>query len=319
MFDKNKKKLKKRILFVGMPDTAYTTLFAVNKAGANVVGVVTPPKPHPTCIPFAKYAQKMGYKVFSPEKSINEDTLIDVISSLNVDLAIVTSYSQKFSEKLLSTARDGFVNVHPSLLPEYRGANPYSHVIINGEKYTGVSIHKMDKNFDTGNILIQNQLPIAANDTMGTIFNKLNRLSGELLIKLLQDYEVYGMQPGVEQSLLPAPVHIAPKILPESSFSKIDWSESAENIERFIRGLNPFLAAFTTFKGITLKVYTADVLYKDVDAKPGTVCATGKTIDVVTGKGVLRLRSMQLGSFFVGDSGDFTERINVQVGDVFGD
>ena len=114
---------------------------------------------------------------------------INKIKILNADLAVVCSYNKKFSPQLLSAVKGGFVNVHPSLLPKYRGANPYSHVILNNEQETGVTLHFMDENFDTGNIIWQKKVPVAPNDTMGTIFNKLNFISAEMLSDFLKQAE----------------------------------------------------------------------------------------------------------------------------------
>ncbi len=306
---------KKRIVFVGMPDTAYATLYFLHKAGVNIVAVVTPPENHPAGKPFAIYAQKMGYNIIMPENSIKEASVITKIQMLNPDLGVVTSYSERFSKELLNSTKEGFINVHPSLLPEYRGANPYSHVIINGETSTGITIHKMDEDFDTGNILVQRPIEIATNETMGTLFNKLNRESGELLVQMLMAYETQGLPEGISQASLKPPIHKAPKILPDSKDTVIRWEKPAKELERFIRGLNPFLPAGTRYKGLYLKIYTAEACEIKSKFPPGTICSVGKTLDISTGKGVLKVRSLQLGSYFAGNAEDFIERVNVKVGD----
>ena len=315
----DKSVFEKRILFVGMPDTAYVTLHALHKAGVNVVGVVTPPKNHPAYLAFTAYAQNFGYKIISPDRNINEPDIILQVRELNSDLAIVTSYSQKISKDMLDSTKDGFVNVHPSLLPEYRGANPYSHVIINGEYQTGVTIHKMDEDFDTGEILLQNAIQIMSNDTMGTIFNKLNRLSSEVLVQFLMMYEQKGLPVGISQKSLEAPKNKATKILPESEQVAIDWSKSAFYLERFIRGLNPFFPASTNYKGFPVKVYSAEIepMPKNLKKELGLVCRVGKTIDVITGEGILKIKTLQMGSFFVGDAKDFIARVKIKIGDKF--
>ena len=255
-----------------------------------------------------------------PQKNINESEVIDKIRELNVDLAVVTSYSQKFKKELLSSTKDGFVNVHPSLLPEYRGPNPYSHVIMNNESQTGVTIHKMDENFDTGEILMQDVINIVENDTLGTLFNKLNRLCAQMLIQFLIAYEKSGLPKGFSQNKLKKPRHYASKIVPESEMVTINWAKSAEDIERFIRALNPFLLACTSYKGFSVKIFSADVEKNSTkyDKRDyGVVCNVGETIDVITKNGILKIRSLQLGSFFIGDAKDFSSRIKIQVGDRF--
>ena len=311
---------KKRVLFVGMPDTAYTTLHALNKAGVNIIAVVAPHKGHPVTLPFAHFANKLGYKVIIPEKNINEVAIIEKIKNINADIAVVTSYSQRINPELLNIPKDGFINVHPSLLPEYRGPNPYSHVIMNNEAQTGVTIHKMDENFDTGEILMQDVINIQENDTLGTLFNKLNRLSSQLLIQFLIAYEKNGLPNGFNQKKLKKPKHYAQKIVPESDAVTIKWNNSAEYIERFIRALNPFLPACTTYKGFSVKIFSAEtektnIKYNKKDY--GVICNIGNTIDVITQNGILKIRSLQLGNFFIGDAKDFSSRIKIQVGDKF--
>lgn len=310
---------KKRIIFVGMPDTAYTTLYYLHQACVNIIAVVPPPLTHPAGKPFADYAKKMGYNVIMPENSVKEPDFIAKLQFLNADLGVVTSYSEKFPPELLKTTKDGFVNAHPSLLPEYRGANPYSHVILNGETTTGVTLHRMDENFDTGNILLQYPVEIMQNETMGTLFNKLNRLSGELLIQLILTYETQGLPEGIKQSDLKKPTNSSPKIQPDSKDTAIYWNKTAQEIERFIRGLNPFLPAGTSFKGVSLKIFTAEASKHKSKLPPGSICAIGNTLDVATGAGILKIRSLQFGNYFIGDAKDFIDRIQVQIGEKMGD
>ena len=313
------KDYQKRILFIGMPDTAFATLHALYNANVNIVAVVTPPKTHPMSLVFCEYVKKMSLPIICPEKSINEEFVLERIRELNADLAVVTSYSQKFSQELLNTTKDGFVNVHPSLLPEYRGPNPYTHVILNDEIQTGVTIHKMDANFDTGDILVQNAISILKNETMGTLFNKLNRLSADLLIHFLGVYEQAGMPQGVSQDKLNKPKYYASKIIPETKQVAIDWTRSAYELERFIRALNPFLPATTSYKGYSIKVFSAEIesMPKNLKKDIGLVCRLGKTIDIITGDGILKIKTLQMGSFFVGDAKDFIARVKIKVGDKF--
>ncbi len=308
---------QKRILFVGMPDTAFVTLHSLHLENINIVAVVAPPKNHPASLTFCNYAQNYGYEVICPQKNINETEVIEKIRNLDIDLIVVTSYNQKFSKELLISSKDGVVNVHPSLLPEYRGANPYSHVILNNEEQTGVTIHKMDETFDTGDILMQNAIEILPNDTMGTLFNKLNKISADMLVQFLIIYENKGLPQGISQKKLPPPTHYSHKIVPESNQVQINWSKSATEIERFIRALNPFMPASTNYKGYVLKIFSAEtekmpkILKKDI----GLVCRIGKTIDIITGDGILKIKTLQIGSFFIGDAKDFCTRVKIKVGD----
>ncbi len=301
-----------------MPDSAFTTLYHLNQAKTNIIAVVPPPENHPAYYAFSQYAKNLGYQIIAAKSSINEPQFIEKIKNLNADLAVVTSYSEKFSKEFLETTKDGFLNAHPSLLPEYRGANPYSHVIINGETETGITLHKMDENFDTGEIYLQKVVPIAQNDTMGTLFNRLNILTGEMLVEFLNYYEKQGLPQGkVQTEFNKNPKHKAPKIPPDSGKTVIKWNKSAQEIERFIRGLNPFLPAGTRFKGYYVKIFTAEAINIKSKYQSGTICSLGNTIDVATGNGVIKIRSLQFGNHFIGDAKDLLERVKIQIGDKF--
>ena len=148
------KEYKKRILFVGMPDMAFVCLEACYQEGINIVGVMGPKPTHHMFKPFKQFVEnkKLNFIYYDDLKS---PELIDTIKKLNIDMAVVCSFNYKIPEVLLNAVKDGFINLHPSLLPEYRGSNPYSRVIMNNEKVTGVTLHHMSKEFDKGDIILQ--------------------------------------------------------------------------------------------------------------------------------------------------------------------
>ena len=182
-------KYQKRILFIGMPDMALVCLSGLVSRGFNIVGVVPPHRNEGTFDLMCSFAYSLKLPLIFYKDRMDEMDFIHAIKQLNADIAVVCSYNKKFPPELLRTAKDGFVNCHPSLLPDYRGANPYSHVLINGEKETGITLHFMDENFDTGNIIAQKKIPIEKNETMGTLFNRMNYMSAELLAEFLEQYE----------------------------------------------------------------------------------------------------------------------------------
>ena len=150
----NRTLFKKRILFVGIPDMAYIGLDGLLMAGVNIVGVLGPKKDHNMFVDFRNFVISRGLNYIDYEE-LDEPQLIEKIKELDIDAAVVCSFNYKIPQVLLDSTKDGFINVHPSLLPKYRGGNPYSRVIMNGEAETGVTIHFMDEGFDTGDIIAQ--------------------------------------------------------------------------------------------------------------------------------------------------------------------
>ncbi len=306
---------KKRVLFVGMPDMALVCLTKLYNAGVNIVGVVPPEKTNGTYGFFIQFAQSMGLKVIDYENSLKDKLFLSKIKALEADIAVVCSYNKLFPKEFLSMTKDGFVNVHPSLLPEYRGGNPYSHVIINKEAETGITLHFMDESFDTGDIISQYKIPLDKAETMGTLFNKLNFLASDVLLHALKFYESNSTLPRVKQ--------------PEGEYKRaysldvnlgntlIDWNKSADEIERFIRALNPFITAGTRFRKTYTKINTAVAKDKKHKFQPGEICYVKDSVGVACGEGILVLKTLQVGSYINGDCSDFIRVFKPQVGEVF--
>lgn len=306
-------KFSKRILFIGIPDMAYVCLDGLLAAGVNIVGVMGPKKSHNTYDNFKQFAlsRKMN---FIDWDSLKDEHFLDYLRKLNLDAAVVASFNYKIPKGLLDIPKHGFINIHPSLLPKYRGGNPYSTVIINGEQETGVTLHFMDEGFDTGDIITQRKVPIAQLETMGTLFNRLNLLGMQMLVSVLSDLEK-GDLPRYKQ--------------PEGEFIKgesikdedlfIDYTKPAIEIDRFIRGLNPFLIASTTFRGNMMKIFMANYIDKDSSMyAPGTISRVeSDKFYIATGKGFISPTAIQFGSFFVGNAQDFIKILAPKVGEVF--
>ena len=310
----NRTVFKKRILFVGIPDMAYIGLDGLLMSGVNIVGVLGPKKDHNMYYDFKNFVLSRGLNYIEYDE-LDEPQLIDKIHSLDVDAAVVCSFNYKIPKVLYESTRDGFINVHPSMLPKYRGGNPYSRVIMNGETETGVTIHFMDENFDTGDIIAQKPYHIHSKATMGTIFNELNVLGIELLLQVLQLYESQPL-PRLAQ---PRGDFVSGKGLSEQDLF-INYNKTAEEIERFIRALNPFLLASTTFRGNMMKIMKAEIA-SDAYSVPhpaGTVAKIEHDkFFVATSKGLIVPTVMQFGSFFMGDSKDFIRIVNPKIGEEF--
>lgn len=310
----NKTVFKKRILFVGIPDMAYVGIDGLLMSGINIVGVIGPKKNHTLYSDFKSFIMNRGLNYIDYDE-LDEPQLIDKIKALDVDIAVVCSFNYKIPKVLLNSTKDGFINVHPSMLPKYRGGNPYSRVIINGETETGVTIHYMDEGFDSGDIIAQKAYPIHSKATMGTIFNELNFLGIELLLKVLQAYEVQEL-PRIKQ---PEGTFISGKSLSDDEIF-INYNKSAEEIERFIRALNPFILASTSFRGNLMKIMRAEVA-SDAFSIPHPAGTVSKIEDdkffIATSKGLLVPTVLQFGSFFIGDSKDFIRIVNPKIGEEF--
>ena len=312
MFNKNT--FKKRILFVGIPDMAYIGLDGLLMAGVNIVGVLGPKKDHNMYYDFKNFVQSRRLNYIEYEE-LDEPQLIKKVQDLNVDAAVVCSFNYKIPKVLMKATKDGFINVHPSLLPKYRGGNPYSRVIMNGETETGVTVHFMDESFDTGDIIIQKGYHIHSKATMGTLFNELNVLGVELLLQVLQAYETQEL-PRIPQ---PKGDFISGKGLGDRDLY-INYNRSAEEIERFIRALNPFLIANTTFRGNMMRIMKAEVA-SDAFCIPHPAGTVAKIEDdkfyIATAKGLIAPTVLQFGSFFMGDSKDFIRIVNPKIGEEF--
>lgn len=310
----NRDTFKKRILFVGIPDMAYIGLDGLLMAGVNIVGVLGPKKDHNMYYDFKNFVQSRRLN-FIDYDELDEPQLIEKIRQLDVDAAVVCSFNYKIPKALLMSVKDGFINVHPSMLPKYRGGNPYSRVIMNGETETGVTIHFMDESFDTGDIIAQKAYHIHSKATMGTLFNELNVLGIELLLQVLQAYETQ-MLPRIKQ---PVGDFISGRGLDERDIF-INYNKTAEEIERFIRALNPFIIASTTFRGNLMKIIKAEVA-SDAFCIPHPAGTVAKIEDdkffIATAKGLIVPTVLQFGSFFIGDSKDFIRIVNPKIGEEF--
>lgn len=309
-------KYKKKILFIGMPDMAIVCLSKLVAEGFNIVGVVPPHSGEPTYDFMVQFAKNEGLNILKFENSINEPDFINKLKILNADIAVVCSYNKKFKPELLNSVKSGFVNVHPSLLPRYRGANPYSNVIINNEKETGVTLHFMDENFDTGNIIWQKKIPIEPKETMGTLFNRLNFLSADMVSDFLKQYELNPIVKSVPQPF--GDFVKAPAIDAKDFQNYIDFTKDAQYIERFIRALNPFITAMTTFRGVFVKIFSAEACAKKTKEAPGTVISAKESLNIATGDGILCIKSLQFGSYLISDAKMFMEKFNPQIGEKLG-
>lgn len=267
-----------RIIFFGTPDFAVASLDALVKAGAHVVAVVTAPdKPAGRGMqmqaPAVKqYAVDNNLPVLQPEKLKNPEFLVQ-LKEYQADVQVVVAF-RMLPEAVWNMPPMGTINVHASLLPQYRGAAPINWAIINGEKETGVTTFKLQHAIDTGNILMQQKVPITPEDNAGALHDKLMTAGATLLVSTLKAMAA-GTLKDIPQTVNATELKHAPKIFKEHL--KIDWHQSAEHVCNLIRGMSPYPAAFTLLKDKTIKVYEADCVHTATNAQPGEYETDGKT------------------------------------------
>ncbi|HXS56480.1 MAG TPA: methionyl-tRNA formyltransferase [Hanamia sp.] len=262
-----------RIVFMGTPEFAVASLDKIYEAGYEIACVITAAdKPagrgmQLTESAVKKYALEKNLRILQPEKLKNPD-FIEELKSLKTDVQIVVAF-RMLPEIVWSMPPMGTINLHGSLLPQYRGAAPINWAIINGEKETGVTTFKLQHQIDTGDILLQTKIPITENETAGTLHDKMKDIGAELLLKTLEELQK-GTLKEISQDATQAVIKHAPKIFTETC--EIDWNKNTEVVYNLIRGLSPYPTAFTFLQGKKLKIFSAE---KELD---GEVKEAGKII-----------------------------------------
>lgn len=268
-----------RIVFFGTPDFAVASLDALVKAGANVVAVVTAPdKPAGRGMqlqaPAVKqYALEHHLPVLQPEKLKNPE-FIEQLRALQADLHIVVAF-RMLPELVWNMPPLGTINVHASLLPQYRGAAPINWAIINGETETGVTTFKLKHEIDTGNILLQAKVSILPEDNIGSLYAKLMQEGGKLLVTTVQGFADGTLKELPQSDVKESELKHAPKIFKEHTL--IDWNKSVVAVHNLIRGLSPIPAAYTSLQGKTLKIYQSHYELASHGKEPGSYDTDGKT------------------------------------------
>ena len=284
-----------KIVFMGTPDFSVNALENIVKAGHDVVGVITQPdKPKGRggkmqYTPVKEKALELGLDVYQPQR-VKETEFIEKLKEMNPDAIVVIAFGQILPKAILDMPKYGCINVHASLLPKYRGAAPIQWSVIDGEKETGVTTMYMNEGLDTGDIIDKVVVPIDKKETGGSLFDKLAIEGGKLILKTLIELE-NGTAVRTPQD--DSKSNYAGMI--NKQLGKIDFNKSANEIERLIRGLNPWPSAYTKMDGKTLKIWDADVDDSENDSAPGTITEVGKDfIRVETGKGSLKILELQL-------------------------
>jgi methionyl-tRNA formyltransferase len=294
------KKDEIRIVFMGTPEFAVASLDALVKAGYNIVGVITAPdKPGGRGMQLQqsavkKYAVDHNLHVLQPEKLKNSEFLT-ALKLLQADLQIVVAF-RMLPEVVWNMPPMGTINLHGSLLPQYRGAAPINWAVINGEKETGVTTFKLKHEIDTGDILLQESFAIATDDTAGIVHDKMKTIGANLLVKTIKALTAGNLVESPQQSAInqqSATLKHAPKIFTETC--KIDWAKSVVEIYNLIRGLAPSPAAFTFLQDKKLKVYKAEKVNKAPTIAIGKFETDGNTfLQFACNDGYIKVLELQL-------------------------
>lgn len=281
-----------RIVFMGTPEFSATILQGLIDNCYNVIGLVSQPDrpvgrkkvimPTPT----KQIALNHNIPVFQPEK-IRKD--YDFMKELNPDLIVTCAYGQIVPQGLLDIPPLGCINVHASLLPKYRGGAPIHRSIINGDKETGVTIMEMIDKMDAGRMYAKASLPILDEDNLETMFAKLQILGRDLLLDILPNY-IKGELKGEVQN--EEEVTYAWNIKHEEE--EIDWNKSSREIFNHIRGLYPSPATFTYLDSEVVKVFASEIVDETSELEPGLIVSCKKGITVACGKGLLKIKELQV-------------------------
>lgn len=310
-----------KIIFMGTPDFSVGTLEALIEAGHEVTLVVTQPdKPKGRgkamqFPPVKEAALAHGIEVYQPRR-VREEACIQYLGKYQADIIVVVAFGQILPKEILEMPRYGCINVHASLLPKYRGAAPIQWAVINGEQVTGVTTMRMDEGLDTGDMILKEEVRLTAEETGGSLFDRLAQTGAKLCLQTLTAIEEGTVSYTPQDHALATHTTMIKKQLGE-----IDWQKPAQELERLVRGLNPWPSAYTFLNGKTLKIWKAAVIGQTdqeqagnlqegreqagkpesgeqqaaFEIEPGSVAwVTKDSFAVQTGQGLLKLLEVQL-------------------------
>lgn len=261
--------------------------------------------------PVKEVAVNNDIPVYTPVK-VKDPEFVDTLQQIPCDVIVVVAFGQILSKDILDMPTYGCINVHASLLPRWRGAAPMQWAILEGDDKTGVTTMQMAEGLDTGDMLLKAETPIEADDTAETLHDRMSVMGKELLLKTLD-------------ALLKGELTPVPQKDEESCYAKmltkdlgkISMNWNAEKLERYIRGLNSWPSAYTTWKGKTLKLWRAKVISGNTEEAPGTIVEVGKnSFTIQTGDGKLEILEVQLEGKKRMDAGSFLRGVSVEKGDV---
>ena len=284
-----------RVVFMGTPDIAATCLKKVLEEGFEVVGVYTQPdRPKGRGMkmiysPVKEVALANNLPVYQPE-NFREDATVQELADLQPDVVAVVAYGRILPQRVLDIPKCGCINIHASILPQYRGSAPYQWAVLNGEKETGVTAQHMVREMDAGDVIDVAKTPIGENETAGELLDRLAVLGADLLCKTLNRAKCGDECCGCPQD--PNCVTFAPML--DKTMCPIDWSKTALQVHDHVRGLHPWPVATAEIAGTKFKIHSTVVVPGKTGALPGTVLALTKTgLQIACGEGAVEIRSLQ--------------------------
>ena len=327
-----------RIVFMGTPDFAKESLEAVYNSKNEVLAVVT----NPDNSPVKEFALEKNLKIYQPTKVRNNTEFIEEIKALNPDLLCVVAYGKILPKELLDIPRYGAINVHGSLLPEYRGAAPIQWAVLNGDKITGITTMFMDIGMDTGDMILKEETEIGEDETTGELWERLSKIGAKLLVKTIEKIEAI---PDKENKTLEEIKRLvgaekqgenftlAPML--EKEMAKIDWSKTSREIKNLVRGLNPIMGAYSFLNGKKIKFWKIDIITLDSlesifpeikeyisrmkKLEPGTIAFADnkKGIFIKTGDSFIKVLELQGENSKKMDYRSFLNGNKLQAGEIF--
>ena len=337
-----------KIVFMGTPDFAKESLEAIYNSGNEVLAVVTnPDKPKGRGMkmiasPVKEFALEKNLKIYQPTKVRNNAEFIEEIKTLNPDLLCVVAYGKILPKELLDIPKYGAINVHGSLLPEYRGAAPIQWAVLNGDKKTGVTTMFMDIGMDTGDMILKEETIIGEDETTGELWDRLSKIGANLLVKTIKKIEAI---PDKENKTLEEikklvgaekqdkNFTLAPML--EKEMAKIDWNKSSKEIKNLVRGLNPIMGAYSFLNGKKIKFWKIDIMpieelekifpeLKEYESRmkklePGTIAFADnkKGIFIKTGDSFIKVLELQGENAKKMDYKSFLNGNKLQAGEIF--
>ena len=309
-----------RIIFMGTPDFSVGTLEALVEAGHEVVLAVTQPdKPkgrgkEMQFTPVKECALRHGIPVFQPKK-VRDPECVEELKKYQADVCVVIAFGQILPKEILEMTPYGCINVHASLLLSYRGAAPIQWAVIRGEKISGVTTMQMDEGLDTGDMLEKTEIILDEKETGGSLHDKLAEAGAKLCVHTLDKLVQGDLTP---QKQGESPTEYARML--DKKLGDINWEQSAVEIERLIRGLNPWPSAYTDWNGKTMKIWEADAVPgENTEKAPGTITdVTKDDFAVQTGDGQLRVRALQIPGKKRMEADAFLRGYQVKVGEHLG-
>lgn len=308
-----------RVAFMGTPSFALPALQMLHAAGYEIAGVITQPdRPHGrgqiAAAPAVKIlAHKLELSVFQPE-NIKDEAAVEMIRNLAPEMIVVAAFGQILPKTALEIPPYGCLNIHPSLLPKYRGAAPINWTLIRGETKTGVTIMLMDEGMDSGDILTQQETAIAPAENFGHLHDRLARLGAQLLLQTIEQCAAGAIQ-GQPQDASSAT--FAPRLTKETGM--INWRDSAANVCNLIRALSPAPGAYSLINGKVIKIFTAEAAPEETGKQPGAIVEHARdAIKVAVQNGLVLLKEVQLAGKKKMPVRDFLRGYQIKVNTILG-